>query len=196
MKITILLIILFFASCISQQKAYKIVANDTFRSNAELTTLAKISEIEFPFKPTDIIIDTVIDSTAYLSYIKYLEETAMSLQDTLVEGQSIRKDLTGWVRINNISDLSKSVTTIPIEPPAITKTITKTVQVEDQAAKQIIQSELDNCRTENDKLAATITTQNDKISALDKTKWWLIGILSLIGIGGITTTVLKLKKVI
>lgn len=174
--------ILFFAACTTQKKAYRVVSNDTFRSQSELNIISKICADEFPVKVDTVTTIVTVDSSDYLEYAKFLE----GYIDSISKNPSV-------VTVNDTTVITKTVIT---KAPPIIKTITNTVSVLDSAAMNKHVIAVNQCRKENDNLAAIAYDAERKAEQNKESRniWRAIAIGLMILIGG--GFILKIKRVL
>jgi ASC-1-like (ASCH) protein len=187
-----LLIILLFASC-NPLRHYQKVALDPFRNNAERALLAKAAHEEFPaIKDSVRVVSTGVDSSDFNA----VNMAYMTLLDSMI-AHAERED-TVRTPINNSYERSLYRQVFPTDslriirnfvrvykPPAIVKTEVKEVRVSDTFKEALLQTQIDNCRTDNAWLVSEVAKAKENFDDKRRTNIWLWIVMGLLAVGNV-----------
>jgi hypothetical protein len=179
-----LIIILLFASC-NPLRHYNKVALDKFRNNAERALLAKAAHEEFPaIKDSVRIVSTGVDSSDFNA----VNMAYMTLLDSMIAHAEREDTATEGVRpyfapVDSLRVIKNFVRVY--RPPAIIKTEVKEVRVSDTFKEALLQSQIDNCRRDNDFLMTETAQLREKRDDTKRTNIWLWIVLGLLAVGNV-----------
>jgi hypothetical protein len=177
-----LIIILLFCSC-HPLRHYRHVALDDFRNAAERNLLAKAANEEFPqIRDTPKVIFTGIDSTQYNA----VNHAYNVLLDSLIAAYS--RDTAGVLTAptGTIDSLRIVRNFLRVyKPPAVIKTEVKEILVRNTAIENQLQTAIDNCRDEAERLADTAEVAKDRQAKTRQTNIWLWVVCGLLAAGNV-----------